>query len=385
MAQYLHQNFNYNPCMLHSLIQDLVDLPDPYGISEDEGYRYGQIGYLLTELNDLDTADLVLLGCDEWRGMGTRATPGSADAVRNKLYSLFLWHNEIRIADAGNVRNGEQLADTYAALKMVTIELLKAGKRVLLFGGSHDLTSAVYNAFAEQRMLIEVTTVDALIDLDRESPFASHKFLLGMLTSEPNYIRHFNLLGFQSYFVNPNLLETIDKLRFDCFRVGKVQEKMEESEPVIRSCHLLSFDINALAHAWAPAGSISPNGFTGQEACKIMQYAGMSGINRVTGVFGFMGKDPQTLTPLQVAQMIWYFIDGMQKQLHESILDDRSGYNEYHTLCAEVDTLFLQSRNTGRWWMQLPDKSFIPCSYTDYLVASNNDLPERWLRAQERM
>jgi hypothetical protein len=49
-----------------------------------------------------------------------------------------------------------------------------------------------------------------------------------------------------------------------------------------------------------------------------------------------------------------------------------------------VDTLFLQSRNTGRWWMQLPDKSFIPCSYSDYLAASNNDLPERWLRVQER-
>jgi hypothetical protein len=34
--------------------------------------------------------------------------------------------------------------------------------------------------------------------------------------------------------------------------------------------------------------------------------------------------------------------------------------------------------------MQLPDKKMIACSYKDYLFASRNQIPERWLRAQER-
>jgi formiminoglutamase len=34
--------------------------------------------------------------------------------------------------------------------------------------------------------------------------------------------------------------------------------------------------------------------------------------------------------------------------------------------------------------MQLPNKKMIPCTYNDYLFASNNEIPERWLRAQER-
>ncbi|HSC53952.1 MAG TPA: arginase family protein [Phnomibacter sp.] len=371
--------------MLYSLIQDMIDLPNPFEVSDDEGYRPGQIGYLLTEENNLDTADLVLLSCDEWRGKGTKATPRTADAVRKQLYSLYLWHEEVRIADAGYVRNGAQLSDTYAALKMVVKELMQAGKRVLVFGGSHDLTDAIYQAFAESKTLVEATAVDALIDLDRESPYAEHKFLLDMLTSEPNYVRQFNLIGFQSYFVNPNLLETIDKLHFDCFRVGRVQERMDDVEPIVRSSQLFSFDISAIAHAYAPATTLSPNGFTGQEACKLMQYAGMAGINRVSGIFGFMGKDAMGLTAMQVAHMIWYFLDGMQKQQHETPIEDRSGYNEYNLLCAEIETLFLQSRNTGRWWMQMPDKSFIACTYADYVTASHNDLPERWLRTQERM
>ena len=59
-------------------------------------------------------------------------------------------------------------------------------------------------------------------------------------------------------------------------------------------------------------------------------------------------------------------------------------FNEFHTVFNQMDTIFLQSKKTGRWWMQLPDKKMIACSYKDYLNASNNEIPERWLRAQER-
>lgn len=353
-------------------------------ISGDEGYETGQVGWLLLQENDIETADLVLVGCDEWRGAGPGAAIAGSDIVREQFYKLYHWHSDIKIADAGTVKTGATLNDTYAALKIVVKELTDAGKKVLVLGGSHDCTLPLYQAFAERQQVIEVTVVDSLIDLDHYNPKLSRRFLLEMLTGTPNFVKHFNLIGFQSYFTFPDLLETIDKLRFDCFRVGRVQEKMEEVEPSIRSSQLLSVDMNAVAHAYAPANAISPNGFTGQEMCRLMQYAGMSETTRVTGIFNY-GADARRLTPLQVAQMAWYFIDGMQKQRHEVNLGDRSGYNEFHTLCAEVDTLFLQSKNTNRWWMQMPDKSFIACSISDYLAASHNDLPERWLRAQERM
>jgi len=32
----------------------------------------------------------------------------------------------------------------------------------------------------------------------------------------------------------------------------------------------------------------------------------------------------------------------------------------------------------------LPNKKFIACSYADYMNAARNEIPERWLRAQER-
>ena len=206
-----------------------------------------------------------------------------------------------------------------------------------------------------------------------------------MLTGEPNMIRHYNHLGFQSYFVHPRLLETMDKLRFDCYRVGVVKEDLEEIEPAIRNSHLVSFDINAIKNSDSPASIQGPNGLNGEEACIIARFAGMS--NNLSS-FGIYGYDPtldsQDLSAKQIAQMLWYFIDGKNKSKQESPLDEKNAFNEFHTFFAEVDTVFLQSKRTNRWWMQMPDKKFIACSQRDYIKASMNDIPERWLRIQER-
>ena len=87
----------------------------------------------------------------------------------------------------------------------------------------------------------------------------------------------------------------------------------------------------------------------------------------------------------QVSQMLWYVLDGRSRGKKEAPWKERDSFNEYHTAFAECETIFLQSKKTGRWWMQLPDEQFIACSYKDYLLASNNEIPERWLRAQERI
>ena len=206
-----------------------------------------------------------------------------------------------------------------------------------------------------------------------------------MLTGEPNYTKHYNHIAFQSYFVHPRMLETMDKLRFDCFRVGSVKEHIDEMEPVLRSCHMLSFDIAAIANAFAPSNSASPNGLNGEEACVLMQYAGMSSQMRSIGIYGYQPeRDREALTAKQISLMLWYLMDGRSRGNREALMDERDSFNEFHTAFAEVDTVFLQSKKTGRWWMQLPDKEFIACSYKDYLLASSNEIPERWLRAQER-
>lgn len=371
-------------------ISDFLSPVNMAEISQDEGYKDGQFGKIINvyedEMPDLDDVQIVLVGCGEQRGSGIiHLQNNGPDMIRRQLYSLFYWHSDIKIADVGNIRSGSLYTDTYAALKTVVQELIGDGKTVIILGGSHDLTLAQYYAYSESKKAIEASCVDAQIDLNIDSPFHHENFLMEMLTGEPNFIRHYNHIGFQSYYVHPRMLETMDKLRFDCYRVGHVKENIDEMEPVIRNSHMLSFDISAIANAFAPVNTVSPNGFSGEEACALVRYAGMSQNINTIGIYGYRPeRDRDDLTAKQISHMIWYILDGRSRGRREAKLDEKDSFNEYHMAFAEVDTTFLQSKKTGRWWMQLPNKSFIACSYKDYLLASSNEIPERWLRAQER-
>ncbi len=374
----------------HLNIADFLEPLNLHEISHDEGYKDGQLGRGIAvyaeEFPDLDEAQIVLVGCGEQRGSGLIHGQSQApDVIRRHFYALYYWHQDIKIADVGNIKAGSLYTDSYAALKAVVQELLNEGKTVIILGGSHDLTLAQYGAYTERRKLIEASCVDALIDIDLESPFRHENFLMEMLTGDPNYIRHYNHIGFQSYYVHPRMLETMDKLHFDCFRVGSVKENIDEMEPVIRNSNMLSFDMTALAYAYAPATTASPNGLNGEDACTLLRYAGLSPNISSIGIYGYdVQHDKDELTAKQISHMLWYVLDGRSRGKREAALDERESFNEYHTAFAEVETTFLQSKKTGRWWMQLPDKKYIACSYKDYLLASSNEIPERWLRAQER-
>jgi arginase family enzyme len=374
------------------MFESIVDFLEPLNlgrVSNDTGYKEGQIGKVIKvyedEFPDLDNVDIVIVGCGEQRGAALLQPGTAADVIRNEFYNLYYWHQDIRLADIGNVKIGKANTDTYAALKVVLHEMMLEGKTVIVLGGSHDLTLSQYYAFADEKRQVDAVGVDAVIDINIDSPFRSDNYLMELLTADPNYMRHYNHIAFQSYFVHPRMLETMDKLRFDCFRVGTVKEHIDEMEPVIRNCQILSFDISALAHAFAPANNITPNGLNGEEACTLLQYAGMSSNMQSVGIYGYRPeKDVEQLTAKQISQMLWYFMDGRSRGSREAVIDERESFNEFHTAFAEVETTFLQSKKTGRWWMQLPDKQFIACSYKDYLLASSNEIPERWLRLQER-
>ena len=365
---------------------DPVDLPQ---ILEDGDLKEGQFGKSIDMFQDafpdLTHADIIIASCDELRGDGQLGSASAeTDAVRKELYSLYYWHKQIKLADIGKIKIGMHVSDTYAAIKTVAKEIIQQKKVFLLIGGSHDLSLAVYEAYREMNKIIEVTGIDAYIDLSLDNPVRSKNFLMELLTGDPNFIRHYNHMGFQSYYIHPHMLETMDKLRFDCYRLGKVKENIEEMEPSFRSSDMAMFDVAALGAATFWDGS-SPNGFNGEEACTLMRYAGMSDRLKALGIYGYDKKrDPQLNLAKQISQMIWYYIDGVQYGRTEANLNEQEMFIECHLEFAAIETTFLKSRKTGRWWMKMPDGKYVPCTESDFNAAGNNELPERWLRLQER-
>ena len=359
---------------------------------EDKTYHPLQWGaniqYPFSPDFDLDVADIVIVGCGEWRGDNPDAPyDNSADVVRRRLYDMYHWHKGVNIADLGNVRQGATLKDSRAALLAVLQELDMAGKIMIVLGGSHDLTLQQYEVFKKKEQMAEAVIADMLIDLDDEEDISSRSFLMDMLTNTPNFITHYSHLAFQSYYAQPRMLETLDKLRFDFYRVGKVKDDIEEAEPVLRHSDIFSFDISAIRFSDAPANiNGSPNGLSGEEACTLTRYAGMSSKLTSLGIYGYKSADDMhDMTAKQITQMIWYFVDGYLIRKTEANLAELNDFMIFNVAFTDNDTLFLRSKRTNRWWMQLPDGSHVPCSYNDYLIASSNEMPERWLRIQERL
>ena len=337
---------------------------------------------------DWDDADIIIVGCGEWRGHDNKlAYSTSPDVIREELYKMQYWHAGIKIADAGNIRQGITLSDTRAALLTVLREIHDAGKIALILGGSHDLTLLQYEVFKKDEQMAVAAVADMLIDLDETEEVTSGSFLMDMLTGTPNFMQHYSHIAFQSYYAHPRMLETLDKLRFDFYRLGKVREHIEDMEPVLRISNMFSFDLSAIRYSDAPANIHgSPNGLTGEESCMLTRYAGMSDVLTSFGIYGYdHTHDVHNMTAKQVCQMIWYFVDGLLVRRSEAKLTEKEEFVLFNVAFTDNDTVFLKSKRTGRWWMKLPDQSFVPCSYNDYLVASNDEIPERWLREQERL
>ena len=376
-------------------MQDLRPFFEPkHFIETDEADNYqplqwgANIKCATQQAFDWEEADIVLVGCGEMRGTDRNAAySNSPNVVRKHLYNMYYWHNAIKIADAGNIRQGATIDDTRAALLTVLQEIRQAGKIAVVLGGSHDLTLQQYEVYRKAEQMVVASVTDMLIDLDETEEVTDHSFLMDMLTATPNFISHYNHIAFQSYYAHPRMLETLDKLRFDFFRLGKVRERIEDMEPALRTSNLFSFDISAVRYSDAPSNiNGSPNGLSGEEACQLTRYAGMSEPLTSIGIYRYNHEDDvHGMSARLISQMIWYFVDGYLVRKTEAKLTDRDEFTVFNVAFTDNDTVFLKSKRTNRWWMKLPDQTFVPCSYNDYLVASNDEIPERWLREQERL
>lgn len=364
--------------------KDLVGPSDFQPLQFAQSIVAGHHGYL-----DMAGSDIVLIGCGELRGADHSAAYSDApNAIRKAFYEMYDWFPNIAVADLGDMVQGATLSDTRAALNVVLQAIHREGKVAILLGGSQDLTLQQYEVFRHAEQAIDAAVVDSHIDLEEgEGVDPARSFLMDMLTGEPNFLRNYSHIGFQSYYVNPRMLETLDKLRFDFYRLGTVRDKMEEMEPVLRKCDLLSIDLSALRACDAPFNKdASPNGFFGDEMCMLTRYAGMSQNLRSLGIYGYRPENDNNWQGAKlVAQMLWYFLDGYRIRLSEAGLEQKEQFFIYDVPFADHEARFIKSKITGRWWMQLPDRSYIPCSEQDYRSAAQNDIPERWMREQERL
>ncbi|SEL50797.1 formimidoylglutamase [Parapedobacter koreensis] len=382
---------------------------DPRDFTPETGFFSSQMGASIylhhLEFPDLEEEkpDLALFGVlDDRMAVGNLGCAEAAHTMRKHFYTLNQGEYKLRLADLGNIRPGETVTDTYAAVKAVCTELITSGITPIIIGGGQDITYAQYLAYEKLEQKVEVALVDSRFDLDRENtenaPLNSLTYLNHIILHQPDYLFNLSNLAYQTYFVSKEAIAMYDKLYFTAMRLGLIANTVEHVEPVIRAADMLSFDMNAIRFSDAPGNAhATPNGLFGDEACRICRYAGMN--DKLTSI-GFYEYNPsldnREQTGMLLAQMIWYFIDGFYNRKHDAPLIPKSAYITYRTTVHNdaYELVFVKSKKSDRWWMQVPysgSKSvneryhLVPCRYEDYQTAVSGEMPDLWWKTHQKL
>jgi formiminoglutamase len=353
-----------------------------------------------TESINLSEFDLVLLGVEEERGTNEHSGCGSApDKIRQQLYALTYHFKNFKILDLGNVKAGESLEDTHYAVSEIVTELVKNDCVVVILGGSQDLTYANYKAYENLEQIVNLLSIDPKIDIDKMGEGINDKnYINYIITHQPNYLFNYTNIGYQTYFVDTEILDLVDEMYFDAERLGKVREKIIDAEPMLRTADIVSLDISSVRNSDLPGCKIpSPNGFYGEEICQLARFSGLSDQLSSFGLYNYNPAfDFNNTGAMLCAQIIWYFIDGVYHREKDYPIANKDTYLKYIVNYEGMeDMIFYKSPKTSRWWMEakVPKSGnsryskqlMIPCSYEDYLLACNGDVPERLIAALKKV
>ena len=347
-----------------------------------------------TDFPDIDTIKIAIIGVLENRGNIDNGNDNlNLDHIRKELYSLFPGNWHAAIADLGDIVQGNSLDDTYFALQKVATRLIRKGIIPILIGGSQDLTYPLYRAYDSLEQMVNLVSIDSTFDFGKqEEQISSKSYLSKIILDEPNNLFNYTNIGYQTYYNSQEEIDLIEKLFFDAYRLGEISNHIELSEPALRDADIVSLDLNSvISNCTGSFSPFSPNGFSGKEICGLSRYAGIS--DKVSS-FGIFNYDNSSTRAVIISQIIWYFIEGVNYRSNEYPFGTRDNYLKYIVPLDNDELVFYKSNKTGRWWIEihfltgrhnnLNKYTLLSCSHEDYLGACNNEIPERWWKAQRK-
>lgn len=346
---------------------------------------------------ELDNVQIAVVGVQEDRNAENNYGTGeNLKHIRKKLYELFPGKWDTKIADLGNITQGSKPEDTYYALLDIVTELLSKNIIPIILGGGQEMTYVNYRAYDNLEQSVNITVVDSKFDLGTlEDDLSSHSYMSKIIMQEPNNLFNYCNVGYQTYFNDPDEIQLFDNMYFDCYRLG-VSKNLEAIEPAFRNADIISIDLGAIRKSDAPGNNnASPNGFSGDEICAISRYAGVSDKVSSFGIYEYNSKyDMNDQTAALIAQMIWYFIEGVNLRVKDYPFSTKENYQKFTVILEDDDPIiFYKSNKSGRWWIEInvisnnkyKRHALIPCTYKDYEEAMNQIIPDRWYKAMRKM
>ena len=344
-------NFDY----LQPVSNTLVDYA-----KQQSSQAFGQCITIYSDKNnfpELHHKKIAIIGVSEGRAsLNNLETGADLDAFRKELYKLFPGNWPVNVVDLGTIVQGDTLEDTYFALKELLSHLIKNKIIPVVIGGGQDLTYANYRAYDALEQTVNIVAVDNKFDLGAvDDDLTSHSYLSKIVMDKPNNLFNFSNIGYQTYFNSQEEIDLLEGLYFEAYRLGEISNEIKIAEPVLRDADIVSIDLSVIKNAEAPANNnAGPNGFSGAEICAIARYAGISDKVSSFGIYEYNAKyDIKNQTAQLMAQMIWYFIEGVNYRANDYPFGLKDNYQKFMVPIENQVLNFYKSNKSDRWWMEI--------------------------------
>jgi hypothetical protein len=338
---------------------------------------------------DLVNIDIVIVGVNEYRNSFFETDKQDLYSLRKELYKLKFSNWKLTITDLGNLPNGNTVDDTYHALYEICKELLSKKIIIIIIGGSNDIIYPIFKSFDSYNNKVNIVSIDNQFDLYQESDLVSGRtYMNKIIIDDSNMLNDFTNIGYQRHLCSHDELQLMEKLFFEYISLGQISENNMKAEPIMRNANIVGFDMKSLSFSASfNKTQGNPNGIDSRLACILSKYAGQSNKTNFLGLFELNNN---TVSYKLYSEIIWYFLDGVDKRIIESDFNDSQTFNKYIVQTSGRDIIFYKSKVSEKWWMLIDTTknttvTYLPCLESDYLDALNDNIPIRWLKATKRI
>jgi formiminoglutamase len=309
---------------------------------------------------------------------------------------LSSFSKQIKIYDLGNLKQGKTANDHSIGLRDVIIELISLNITPIILGSSEDIVYPNYLAYQMLDQKINIVSIDSKINITENGEREYKSPLWKIIIENNESLFSFSNIGYQTHFVNPKLAKYLSDQSHSIYRLGNNRYKLKDVEPILRDADIIGLNISSVRQSDAfGQKNPSPNGYFGEEICQLARYSGLSTKLTSFGIYDYQFEsDINNQTAHLIAQIIWYFIDGYLNKISEHPFDSDDNYKKFIVNLDGFDQeiVFYKSEKTNRWWVEVPSLKtnyknhvLISCTHEDYIEAGTGGIPERWLKAFQKL
>lgn len=350
-----------------------------------------------TDFPEIEKKSCVLFSVPEFRGNKSINSATINSDFRTSFYNHYVGQNwNFNVVDLGEILPGNEIKDTYFAVANVVSELVKINAIPIVLGGSQDLIFSVYKGYENLEQLVNICSIDHCLDLGvTNEEINSNGYLSQILVHRPCYLFNHANIGLQIPYISPKELDLFEKLYFDICRLGEFNSDFKYAEPHLRNADIINIDFGSIKSSEVLTIKGIPNGFYAEQICQIAKYAGVADKVSSFGIFNL--ENLNDVSSKLLAQVIWYFIDGVAMRHGDFPIGSKSDYHKFTVFAedAKHELIFYRSNKSERWWMEVPyppvegkkyERHYIvPCNKSDYENALKNEIPDIWWKTYHKL